>query len=179
MWMRGVLTLVWTLLSGVALLLWDCASIVVRDPLAVCPAVAAIGIPQPLWVAWALFGVSMVGLIAVWAPYLRARRRLRKAQPERALLANINRLPDPYVDFEPDRDGPGPVVELKLAVEVLETAFATDSTATRAMTTEWMRLLLDANRMHNDGTLSTENFKDLNTRLLEAVTTPTAQGSSV
>lgn len=144
-----------------------------------CPNVAGMGISEPLWLAWGFLGVSLVGLVAVWIPFLRDRRRQQSAQPERALLANIGRLPDPYGNYQLDLDSTDSVVELRRAIEVVEIAFATDSTATRAMTAEWMRLLLEANRMHNDGTLPTQDFKTLNTRLLEAVTAPAADNSSV
>lgn len=171
MWMRGVLTLVWMLLAGVAFILWDCSEAIVGDPIAVCPNVAAMGLPQPLWVAWGFLGVSLVGLMAAWNPLLEARYREKTAQPERALIANIGRLPDPYSEFQVD-PSTDLVTDVKRRVESVETAFSTDSTATREMTAQWMKLLLEVNRLHNEDTLSTEEFKDLNTRLLQVVASP-------
>lgn len=175
MWMRGVLTLVWLTLAGIAFLLWTCAAGSLGDSFAGCPSVAALAIPQPLWIAGGLAGVSVIGLVVVWLPYLREARRLHRAQPERALVENIGRLPEPYSDLQlQDGGDPELIAKLHRAVEVVETAFATDSTATRSMTSEWIRLLQEINRLHNTGSLPTEEFKDMNTRLLEAVAVPKA-----
>lgn len=176
MWMRGVLTLVWILLVGVAFILWDCSAAMVGDPLVLCPNVARMGLPEPLWVAWGFLAVSLVGLLTAWSPSLEDRHRQKIAHPELLLIANIGRLPDPY-----RHDGAGgpadPVTDLKSRVELVETALSTDATPTRAMTAEWLRLLLEANHLHNEGTLPTREFMDLNTRLLEVVAAPSSATS--
>jgi len=154
-----------------ALAIWDCTTLVLGDPLEVCATLAALEVPDPETVGVVVAGIAGVGLIAMWLPYVKLRRRERKYQPERVLVENIGRLREPYSDFVSlDADEVAMIAELRKAVEVVETAFATDSTATRSMTSEWMRLLLEANRLHNDGTLPTDEFKTLNTRLLEVVT---------
>ena len=155
------------------MILWDCSAAIVEDSLAWCPNVAGLGLPEPLWVAWGFLGVSLVGLLAAWNPYLEERHRQKNARPELALLANIGRLPDPYGSYQPDPES-DPVGELRRGVDAVESAFSDDSTATRAMTGEWMRLLLRANTMHNEGTIATAEFKELNTRLLEAVVGPSS-----
>ncbi|HXV72690.1 MAG TPA: hypothetical protein VEB69_14975 [Acidimicrobiia bacterium] len=172
MWMRAALSVLWLALLLSALAVLDCTSRLLGDPLRVCDDISGLGIPAPSTVAPVVAALSTLGLIAVWLPLLRPRSRRRKYQPERALVENIGRLRDPYGDLVGvDVDGESVIAELRRGVEVVETAFATDSTATRSMTSEWMRLLLEANRLHNEGSLPTEEFKTLNTRLLQVVNT--------
>lgn len=179
MWMRAVLSVLWIALLLFALVVWDCSSLVFGDPFRVCGTVGGLDIPVPETSGAVVAGVAALGLIASWLPFLRRLRRRRKHQPERALVENIGRLPDPYAYYPSSGvEAQGVIDELRRAVEVVETAFATDSTATRSMTSEWMRLLLRANDLHNDGTLPTEEFKDLNTRLLEVVAAPSSATSA-
>ena len=153
-----------------ALAIWNCTSLVFGDPPGVCPTLRVFEVSDPETVGLAVAAVSGVGLIATWAPRLNRRRRQRMYQPERMLVENIRRLPEPYTGYlSGDAEDAAEVTQLRRAVEVVEMAFETDS-ATRSMTSEWMRLLLEANRLHNEGTLPTEEFKRLNTRLLELVT---------
>lgn len=178
MWLRAALSVVWFAMLLFALALLDCSSPLIGDPFGVCPDLGRLDIPDPLVVASVVSGISLVGLVAVWLPYLSEQSRQRRLRPERKLLENIGRLPEPYSNYATaDGIGPDSISELRKAVEVVETAFATDSSATRSMTSEWMRLLLEANRLHNDGSLPTEDFKELNTRLLEAVTAPSPSSS--
>lgn len=179
MWMRAVLSVLWIALLSFALAVWDCSSLVFGDPLRVCGTVGGLNIPVPETSGAVVAGVAALGFIASWEPFLRGFRRPHKHQPERALVENIGRLPDPYADYlSTSHEAQDAIDELRRAVEVVETAFATDSTATRSMTSEWMRLLLRANDLHNDGTLSSEEFKDLNTRLLEVVAAPSSATSA-
>lgn len=69
------------------------------------------------------------------------------------------------------------VSEFTERVDALEMAFDTDSLDSRSLTTEWMRLLQEANRLHNLGTLPTDDFKELNTRLLHVVDGPNERAS--
>lgn len=85
-------------------------------------------------------------------------------------------------DHQTDSGVPaGTVSELEERVEVVEKAFANDAHDSRSLTREWIRLLRETNSLHNSGVLSTEDFKELNTRLLHAldtVDTPTRVGES-
>lgn len=172
--LRGLLTLSWLMLAGVAFAIWDCASALVGDPLGLCPVIDTIDVPQSEVVAAGLFGVSLVGMAVVWVPYLKSTRRQRRAQPERVLIENIGRLPEPYSDLQPEDDLSSSelVAQLTRRVEVVETAFANETSDSRSLTSEWMRLLQDANRLHNEGKLPTDKFKILNTRLLDVVGRP-------
>lgn len=175
MWLRGVLTLVCLLLAGAAFALRDCVASIVGDPFGLCPVIDTFDTPQPMLVSGGLAGIAIVGLAMIWLPRVLHRRRQRKAQPEKRLIENIGRLPE----FHGERQhlpnvSASTVAELTGRVEVVETAFANDSLDSRSLTTEWMQLLHEANRLHNQGTLPTEDFKELNTRLLNVVA-PTTQ----
>jgi hypothetical protein len=47
-----------------------------------------------------------------------------------------------------------------------------DAIPTREATQQWMRLLRQANDLHNDGTLDSQDFKKINTRLLDLFSAP-------
>jgi hypothetical protein len=177
--MRVTLTVLWIALLSLALAVWDCGSLAFGDPLGVCGALRELDIAAPESSGAVVAGVAALGLVASWLPHLRRLRRRRRHQPERALVENIGRLPDPYGGYlSINAESQDMIDDLRRAVEVVETAFATDSADTRSMTSEWMRLLLRANDLHNDGTLPTEEFKQLNTRLLEVVAAPSAATSA-
>lgn len=172
MWFRGLLSCLCLVLGATAFVLWDCTTSVVNlvttDPLELCATVSGMGIAGLGWMAGGLAIVAVVVLALIWIPVLRASRRARKAHPERALLANLTRLSEGPVLIPLDDD----VVDnfdLLRRVEVVEIAFASDSTASRELTGEWLALLREANRRHNDGRLPTTEFMSLNTRLLDVL----------
>jgi hypothetical protein len=178
MWMRAALSVLWLALLLSALAAWDCAGLVFADPIGVCGNIQDLGIADTDVIGLVVAVISAVGLIVVWLPDLKGSRSRRKHQPERALVENIGRLPEPYGDYVGvDEEVEKVIDRLRRGIEVVETAFATDSTATRSMTSEWMRLLLEANQLHNEGSLPTAEFKILNTRLLQVVTVSSAAHS--
>ena len=93
MWFRGLLSFLCLVLGVSAFVLWDCATsvvdVVASDPLGLCATVAGLGIAQLGWMAGGLAVIAMVALGLIWIPVIRAARHGRKAQPERALLANL------------------------------------------------------------------------------------------
>jgi hypothetical protein len=52
-------------------------------------------------------------------------------------------------------------------VGVLQTLLASEGTPTREVTRAWIELLKQANDLHNNGSLPTDEFRTLNTRLLD------------
>jgi hypothetical protein len=156
-----------------ALALWDCATSVINvlagDPLGLCATVASFGIADLPVVAAGILAIAILVIVLTWLPVIRARRRRVKAAPERALIENIGRLGEPYRDWkEVGHSEPGNI-DLVLRVEVIESAFGAGSPASRDLTTEWISLLQESNRRHNSGELATDDFKVLNTRLLDVV----------
>lgn len=172
MWFRGLLSCLCLVLGGAAFVLWDCTSSIVNlvtsDPLGLCATVAGMGIAGLGWMAGGLALIAIVVLALIWIPVLRLSRRVRKAKPERALLANLTRLSDGPV-LVPIDDDVVDNFDLLRRVEVVELAFASDSAGSRELTGEWLALLREANRRHNDGRLPTAEFMSLNTRLLDVL----------
>jgi len=173
MWLRGILTFLCLTLAVGAVGLWDCATsvinIVTGDPLALCATVASFGIADLQVVAAGVAAIAIVIVALTWIPVFRARRRQVKAAPERALIDNIGRLGEPYRDWKEHGHGEPGYLDLMHRVEVIESAFASGSPASRDLTTEWISLLQESNRRHNSGELATDDFKVLNTRLLDVV----------
>lgn len=172
MLMRGVLSALCLLLLTGAFMLWDCATSVINlfsgDALALCSTVEGFGIGDSGLVAAGLAVFTVVIMALIWIRVIRERRRQSKAKPEQALIQNIGRLTDRYQDWDTGlTEEMGN--EMMRRVEVIETAFAAGGTADRDLTTEWIWLLTEANRRHNSGELTTEEFKEVNTRLLDVV----------
>lgn len=172
MWLRGTLSALCLVLFGGAVVLWDCTTIVINlvsgETPALCTTVEGFGIGETGWVAAGLAVFTLATVALIWIPVVRAHRRQSKAQPERALIQNIGRLTDPYQDWDSGltKEMSG---ELIRRVEVIETAFGADGSADRDLTTEWIWLLTESNRRHNSGEMTTEEFKEVNTRLLDVV----------
>lgn len=172
MWFRGLLSFLCLVLGVSAFVLWDCATsvvdVVASDPLGLCATVAGLGIAQLGWMAGGLAVIALVAFGLIWIPVIRATRHGRKAQPERALLANLARLGEGPV-LIPIDDTVVDNFDLRCRVEVVEVAFGPDAAGGRELTGEWLALLREANRRHNDGRLSTAEFMNLNTRLLDVI----------
>lgn len=173
MWFRGLLSFLCLVLGATAFVLWDCTTSVVNvitsDPLGLCATVAGLGIAGLGWMAGGLAIIALVVLCLIWIPVLGQARRGRKAHPERALLANLTRLSEGPV-LVPIDDDAVDNFDLVRRVEVVEMAFASDAAGGRELTGEWLSLLREANRRHNDGRLATAEFMTLNTRLLDVLT---------
>lgn len=173
MWFRGLLSCLCLVLGATAFVLWDCASsminLVTADPFGLCATVAGMGIAGLDWMAGGLALIAIVVLALIWIPVIRHSRRARKAHPERAtLVANLDRLSEGPVLIPLDDDAVDNF-DLLRRVEVVELAFASDSAGSRDLTSEWLSLLREANRRHNDGRLPTVEFMTLNTRLLDVL----------
>lgn len=174
MWFRVLLSFLCLVLGVAAFVLWDCATSVVNfvisDPFGFCATVAGLGIAELEWMAGGLGIIALIALALIWLPVLRRARRARKTQPEKALIANLARLDDRPV-LVPIDDAAVDNFDLLRRVEVVETALQSHAAGNRELTGEWLALLREANRRHNDGRLPTPAFMDLNTRLLDVLST--------
>lgn len=170
MFLRALLTAVSVAvaLTGVAAI--DCATTVISvftaDPGGVCAILGSPGEGISLWLGIALVTFAVIGLLATWVvgPVARGPR----AKPEVTLKDNLARIPDIGLD-PPESTTPASIMHatrITRRVEALETAVELESPPTREVTQEWMKLLRDANDLHNRDALPTEDFKEINTRLL-------------
>lgn len=141
------------------------------EPVGICAAVDAIGADPGLLVGIGLVALGLMALVAIWVrPHVREQR----LQPESSLKHNLSRLPDSSPEEEEE---PLAILEtnarhLTRRLEILEAALEADTIPTREVTQQWMTLLRDANYLHNSDEVSTEDFKRINTRLLELFTAP-------
>lgn len=164
MFLRAILTTASLTAALAAVALIDCAIELVGDPLGVCAGLGPAADDIGLWLGAALGLFAVIGLAATWVvgPVVR---RLR--HPETALKYNLARIPDS--GLEPAEATPASILHatrLTRRLEVIEASLESDNPPTREVTRQWMGLLRDANDLHNRDELATEEFKEINTRLL-------------
>lgn len=175
---RVLLTASSLTVAAAATLLLDCSSAAVEilggDPIGACDTAASLGLTGDIWVAIGLFGVALLSLTLIWIPSLRPGERRRRRSPRKTLERNLGRLPDVGGDApKPEALPPAlpHVAELRLRVEAVEISIGSE-VASREAAEKWMDLLRKANDLHNSGEISTEDFKEINTRLLDLHTEP-------
>lgn len=145
------------------------------DPTGLCSVVTPLGADVVMWVGIGLVLFAVFSIVLIWVPGTR-RRRLREARRAVSLHDNLNRLGDSALD-PPEVDARSTsdvlhAVRLERKVEAIEAALSTESVATREVTEQWMRLLREANALHNRDQLPSDDFKRLNTRLLDLFAPP-------
>lgn len=149
----------------------DCMSAALRifsdDPLGVCAAADSLDADLGVWVGIGLAVFAVIALVATWVPAARPGAKRRRLRPENSLSSNLARLPDLGIEA-PD---PGSASDAHLGrvtrrLEVIEAALDDEETPTREVTRQWMELLRDVNDLHNRDELATEDFKEINTRLV-------------
>lgn len=177
MFLRILSTAASLVVAAVAVTAIDCASTTLRvvdgDPIGMCAAVDELGSGPGLWVGIGLAVFSAISLMATWVPAARPGARRRRLQPESSLNRNLGRLAD--VSAEPE-DEPASDIHVRRVskrLEAIESSLASETTPAREVTEQWMILLRDVNALHNSGELPTEDFKTLNTRLVELFAGPT------
>lgn len=179
----SVLTVATLVVAYGAAVLIDCAASSVQlpwtDPLALCAGVESFGLDVDPWLGAGLAVFSLLALVATWLPVLRRHRRKKRVEPERSLTENLSRIA-PRSSGTP---GTAPAEEevaeepsLRDRVAELEQAMGSTTVPSRDATSAWMRLLREANDLHNVGELATEDFKEINTRLLDLVEAPVGSG---
>ncbi|MFP3880851.1 MAG: hypothetical protein ACLFWH_00880 [Actinomycetota bacterium] len=166
-------------LTGVAAI--DCAtaaiSVFTSEAGGVCATLGWPGDGIALWLGIALVTFAVIGLLATWVTGPVARG---SQSPEVTLKENLARIPD--LCSEPVESAPAsilPLTRITRRVEAIEDAVNSESPPTREVTREWMKLLRDANDLHNRDELPTEEFKEINTRLLALFADPEDQNEEV
>lgn len=168
-------------LAGGAVL--DCSipgvAIVGGDLNRLCVVVEPLGADGGLWVGTGLVVFAVLALLSIWVPATR-RRRLRQLDPVATLQDNLGRLVESESDPHPARNRADVLhaVRLTRRLEAIETSLAPDIVPTREVTGQWMHLLREANDLHNEGELSTDDFKQINTRLLDLFSPPAEPGQA-
>lgn len=181
MFLRALLTAasVAVALTGVAAI--DCAittiALFTGDPGGVCVVLGSPGGGIALWLGIALVTFALIALLATWVvgPVARGFRA-----PEVTLKDNLARIPDTGLEPpEPTAASILHVTRITRRVEEIEAAVNSESPPTREVTREWMKLLRDANDLHNRDELPTEDYKEINTRLLALFAGPEDEDGQV
>jgi hypothetical protein len=136
-----------------------------------CAGTGLLGNDSPVWIGPALGALAVLGLVVTWLPLVKARARQRRFEPAKALADNLPRLADVGTHLAEIENVPTlaeiQTTRLMRKVEAVEVSIMSEAIPTREATQQWMRLLREANDLHNDGTLETDDFKKINTRLLD------------
>lgn len=186
MFWRVLLTAVSLLVVSLAVLMLDCASAVLDlvsdDPLGVCATMGSLGLESGVWTGAALLLFGLLAIVAVWVvrPVADKRAQIEVAN---SLLLNLERLNDvgtqiSEIEEEISNDEIR-VARLTRRLEAVELAVDSSATPSREVTQQWMSLLVEANDLHNKGTLPTEQFKVINTRLLDLFVAPRGNNSKL
>lgn len=174
MFSRVLLTLAALTVAAVSALVIDCVSPALRllsaDPIGLCTAVEPLDQTTVLWLGTGLALFAFLALIAIWVPTAKRAKR-RRVEPDTSLTANLGRLSTQGDEMDRGPRSSMHKIELTRRVEAVETAIEVDSLPTRELTQQWMGLLREANDRHNRGELATEDFKEINTRLLDLFAT--------
>jgi hypothetical protein len=182
MFSRALLTTASLLVVALALLVLDCSTgsldLSAGDALVVCSTMTDMGLDSGLWIGLALIVFGGLAIVAVWVP--KARPGTRK----RAQLEVTNSLLHDVGTQIVEVDEEISTVEIKVArltrrLEAVEVAVNAAATPSREVTQQWMALLVEANNLHNEGVLGTDEFKSINTRLLDLFSSPRQEGSSL
>lgn len=170
MFVRLLLTAASLTVALAAALVFDCVSSAIEllngDLIGVCAAVDPLSPEVGMWLAIGLAVFAGLALITIWrAGEVAGRRRL---EPATSLAHNLGRLADSRGESpEPISASRVHAIRLTRRLEALETALETGSSPTGELTRQWMSLLRECNDLHNVGELTTDDFKTINTRLLD------------
>lgn len=180
MFSRLLLTTASLLVVALAVLMLDCSTVSVHlftdDTLGVCSTMAALGLDFGLWTGLALLLFAGLANVAIWVPTARPGTKKRaRLEVTNSLLHNLERIHTVGTQIV-EVDEEISTVEIKVArltrrLEAVEVAVDAAATPSREVTQQWMSLLVEANDLHNEGALGTDEFKVINTRLLDLFTT--------
>lgn len=153
----------------------------VEDPMGMCPALDTLGTERGLWLAVALALFSFVALVVTWVPGAMPDTLRRRLEPDTSLKHNLDRIASVSTETV-GAETAGDVlhaIRLTRRLETIEVAVAADATPSREVTLEWMSLLREANDLHNRDELASEDFKKINTRLLDLFAGPADQAEEL
>lgn len=149
----------------------DCAigfvALLDGDPLRVCSSLGPLAEDHGLWLGVALGMVGVVAFVAALLPRSGRARPGRQEIVEATLVQNLSRLET--VSTTPGETTSGSdshAFRLTKRLETVVAALEGDTAGSREATQQWIRLLQEANDLHNRGELTTEDFKTVNTSLL-------------
>lgn len=182
MLLRALLTAACVAVAMAAVLIVDCTyaiiDLFIDDLAGLCAGVSSLLSDGRGWIGVPLGALAVLGLAAIWFPVVKARIRERRFQPAKSFVHNLARLADVGTQLEEVEDVPTlaevETIRLMRKVEAVEVSVMSQAIPTREATQQWMRLLREANDLHNDGTLETDDFKKINTRLLDLFSVPKA-----
>jgi hypothetical protein len=180
MLLRALLTAACLVVAMAAVLIVDCTYAIIGlfdvDLASVCDQLVFLGPDGSRWAGFGLGSLAALGFVATWLPVVRARVRERRFEPVKTLAENLPRLAEVGTHLAEVEDVPTlaeiATARLMQKVEAVEASVMSDAIPTREATQQWMRLLRQANDLHNDGTLKTNDFKKINTRLLDLFSAP-------
>ena len=179
MYLRALLTVASLTVATVAVLIVECWSTVINfstsDPLGICSTMVSLGIDYGLGTGIGLALLAVLALIVTWVPAAQPKSVRRKLVPVVSLRDNLDRLVDFGIQTrEVDDTIPSGVHMARLTrrLEAIELAVANSSMPSRETTRQWIRLLVEANDLHNTGQLDTQHFSEINTRGLDLFRIP-------
>ncbi|HEU4894856.1 MAG TPA: hypothetical protein VFT85_03370, partial [Acidimicrobiia bacterium] len=168
MFSRLLLTTASLLVVALAVLMLDCSTVSVDvftdDTLGVCSTMTAIGLDFGLWTGLALLLFAGLANVAIWVPTARPGTKKRaRLEVTNSLLHNLERIHTVGTQIV-EVDEEISTVEIKVArltrrLEAVEVAVDAAATPSREVTQQWMSLLVEANDLHYDGALATDEFK--------------------
>lgn len=178
MFLRALLTIASLTVATVAVLIVECWSTVIEfatsDPLRVCSTMGSLGFDYGIGIGIGLALLAALCLVGTWVPAAQPPNLRRKPEPVESLRHNLDRLADVGIKTTEIEDMiPSEVHMARLSrrLETIESVIAS-SRPSRETTYEWMRLLREANDLHNAGSLSTSHFSEINTRGLDLFSVP-------
>lgn len=180
MLLRALLTAACIVVAIAAVLIVDCTYAITdrfdADVASLCDQLGFIGPDRSLLAGVGLGAFAALGFVATWLPIVRARIRQRRFGSVKTFAENLPRLAEVGTHLAEVEDVPTlaeiATARLMRKVEAVEASIMSDAGPTREATQQWMRLLRQANDLHNDGTLHTNDFKKINTRLLDLFSAP-------
>jgi hypothetical protein len=188
MFSRVLLTTASLLVVALAVLMLDCSTASVDllpgDALGACSTMATLGLDFGLWTGLALLLFAGLANVAIWVPIARPGTKKRaRLEVTSSLLQNLERIHAVGTQIV-EVDEELSTVEIKVArltrrLEAVEVAVDAAANPSREVTQQWMGLLVEANDLHNEGVLGTDEFKVINTRLLDLFSRPGEDSSSL
>jgi len=145
------------------------------DPFGLCSTLAWMGVDYGIGVGAGLALLAVLALVGTWVPAARPESMRGDIEPAMSLKHNLDRLAGVGVgiaelgEITPSHTH---LAKLKRRLVVVEKALAASVSPARETTHEWMRLLHEANHLHNSGALQTAHVKEINTRLVELFAVP-------